>query len=151
MLRHWLFKTEPDTYSIDDLARETTCPWDGIRNYQARNRLRDEVALADPVLIYHSSCATPAIVGLARVVGAAEPDPAQFDPASPYHDARSDPAAPRWLMVSLHWQQTFRQPLTLREIKQDVFFADMELVTRSRLSIQHVAAHHFKAIVSRCQ
>ena len=150
MSRQWLFKTEPDTYSIDDLAREKHCPWEGIRNYQARNRLRDDIRIGDMVLIYHSSCATPAIVGLAQVTTTAEPDPTQFDPTSPYYDARANRDTPRWLQVTLHWQHTFSRPLALRDIKQDPQFSEMELVTRSRLSIQTVPAHCFEAIMAHC-
>lgn len=151
MPRHWLFKTEPDTYSIDDLAREGRCGWEGVRNYQARNRLRDEVAPGDAVLIYHSSCAVPAVVGLAEVVAGARPDPSQFDPRSPYFDAGAKKEQPRWLLVDLAWRETFPRPLSLKDIKSDPLFADMELVSRSRLSIQQVPAALFKEILKRCR
>lgn len=150
-MKHWLFKTEPDTYSIDDLKRDGRCEWEGIRNYQARNRLRDDVHPGDTVLIYHSSCAVPAVVGLAEVVGAARPDPSQFHPESPYYDPKSPAEAPRWLLVELRWKETFANPLTLKAIKADPQFADMELVSRSRLSIQLVDAAAMKAIVKRCR
>jgi predicted RNA-binding protein with PUA-like domain len=150
-MAHWLFKTEPDTYSIDDLQREGRCGWEGIRNYQARNRLRDEVRPGDEVLIYHSSCATPAVVGLATVVSPSAPDPNQFDPESPYYDPKSNPDTPRWVWVELQWQETFTRPLPLKEIKQHPFYADMELITRSRLSIQTVTPDVFKAIVKQCR
>ena len=99
-MQHWLFKTEPETYSIADLQREDRCGWEGIRNYQARNRLRDEVAVGDPVLIYHSNCAEPAVVGLAEICGAASPDPFQFDPDSKYHDPKATAEQPRWVWES---------------------------------------------------
>ena len=150
-MRHWLFKTEPETYGITDLEREGRCGWEGIRNYQARNRLRDEVAVGDAVLIYHSSCAEPAVVGLAEVCGAARPDPTQFDPQARYYDTKAVPDNPRWMLVELRFREAFAKPLTLRAIKADAFFADMELVSKSRLSIQRVAPEQFDAILSRCR
>jgi predicted RNA-binding protein with PUA-like domain len=150
-MKHWLFKTEPDTYSIDDLKREGRCGWEGIRNYQARNRLRDDVRKGDTVLIYHSSCAVPAVVGLAEVVGEARPDPSQFDPESPYYDPKSPIEAPRWVLVDLCWKESFSNPLTLKAIKADRQFSEMELVSRSRLSIQQVDATAMKAIVKGCR
>ncbi|MFZ5653440.1 MAG: EVE domain-containing protein [Pseudomonadota bacterium] len=150
-MQHWLFKTEPETYSIADLKREGHCGWEGIRNYQARNRLRDEVAVGDPVLIYHSNCAEPAVVGLAEVCGAARPDPFQFDPDSKYHDAKATAEQPRWVLVEVAYRETFPRPLSLRAIKADPQFADLELVSRSRLSIQKVGAAQFDAILRLCR
>jgi predicted RNA-binding protein with PUA-like domain len=150
-MQHWLFKTEPETYSIADLQREGRCGWEGIRNYQARNRLRDEVAVGDPVLIYHSNCAEPAVVGLAEICGAASPDPFQFDPDSKYHDPKATAEQPRWVWVQVGYRETFRQPLTLKAIKADPQFADLELVNRSRLSIQKVAAEQFEAMLRLCR
>lgn len=150
-MKHWLFKTEPDTYSIEDLKREGRCGWEGIRNYQARNRLRDDVRKGDTVLIYHSSCAVPAVVGLAEVIGEARPDPTQFNPESPYYDPKSTVEQPRWLLVDLCWQETFQSPLTLKAIKADPQFSDMELVSRSRLSIQRVDGAAMKAILEYCR
>ena len=150
-MKHWLFKTEPDTYSIDDLKREGRCGWEGIRNYQARNRLRDEVRKGDTVLIYHSSCAVPAVVGLAEVIGDARPDPSQFDPESPYYDPKATTGKPRWMLVDLCWKESFNNPLTLKAIKQDPQFSEMELVSRSRLSIQQVDSVAMKAILKRCR
>ncbi len=150
-MQHWLFKTEPDTYSIADLQREGRCGWEGIRNYQARNRLRDEVAVGDPVLIYHSNCAEPAVVGLGEICGAASPDPFQFDPDSKYHDPKATVEQPRWVWVEVGYRETFTQPLTLKAIKADAQFADLELVSRSRLSIQKVGAAQFDAILRRCR
>lgn len=141
----WLFKTEPDAYSIDDLKRDGQTPWEGIRNYQARNRLRDEVRKGDKVFIYHSSCKVPAIVGLAQISREAYPDPTQFDPESPYHDPRSPTDAPRWLRVDLRYLRHFPHPVPLSAIKADPALSDMELINRSRLSIQKVepaAARH---------
>lgn len=148
-MRDWLFKTEPDAYSIDDLARDGRTRWDGIRNYQARNRLRDEVNAGDRVLVYHSSCAVPAVVGIATVGGTAEPDPSQFDPESPYYDPRSSPQAPRWVMVTLAYQAHLPTPVTLKQIKTDPVFAELELVHRGRLSIQVVDPHSAALILER--
>lgn len=151
MTRYWLFKTEPDTYSIDDLQGEGRCGWEGIRNYQARNRLRDEVRAGDQVLIYHSSCAVPAVAGLAKVVGEASADPSQFDPQSPYFDPKSSPDTPRWMLVELQWQETFPRQLPLKTIKQDPAFSEMELLSRGRLSIQQVHPDCFRRILRICR
>ncbi|MDF1780638.1 MAG: EVE domain-containing protein [Alcanivoracaceae bacterium] len=145
--QHWLFKSEPDEYGIDDLAREKKCAWEGIRNYQARNRLRDEVKLGDHVFIYHSSCAQPAVVGLAKVTREAYPDPIQFDGNSPYFDAKSDKASPRWLCVDIAYEAHLPTPITLKQIKQLASFESMELATRSRLSIQQVTAKEAKELL----
>lgn len=144
----WLFKTEPDTYSIDDLKREKTTHWDGIRNYQARNRLRDEIKPGDQVLIYHSSCKQPAVVGLAEITRGAHPDPSQFDPQSSGHDAKSDPGNPRWVQVSLRFRQKFAREVSLREIRQDKTLQDMELLHRPRLSVQQVSPGELDHIIN---
>ncbi|WP_111656812.1 EVE domain-containing protein [Isoalcanivorax indicus] len=145
----WLFKTEPDTYGIDDLHFEGSCHWEGIRNYQARNRLRDDVRCGDQVFIYHSSCKVPAIVGLAEVIEAAHPDPTQFNPASSCYDPTSDPQAPRWLQVDVAYQAHAGTPLTLEAVKADPRLAHLELVNRSRLSIQAVDDATAQYIVER--
>ncbi len=147
MPRYWLFKTEPDEYSIDDLAREKRCRWEGIRNYQARNRLRDEVQVGDQVFIYHSSCSTPAIVGMATVITAAYPDPSQFDALSPYFDAKSTPDRPRWVTVDIAYDKHLPAVLPLNKIKQLTAFAELELVTHPRLSIQVVRPQQANRIV----
>ncbi|HEX2009937.1 MAG TPA: EVE domain-containing protein, partial [Roseateles sp.] len=95
-MNYWLMKSEPDEVSIDDLARLGSVPWTGVRNYQARNFMRDGMRIGDGVLFYHSSCPQPGIAGLAEVCSTAYPDATQFDPASPYHDPKSNPEAPRW-------------------------------------------------------
>ncbi len=134
--RHWLVKTEPDVFSIDDLARRGREPWDGVRNYQARNMLRDEMRRGDPVLIYHSSCAVPAAVGLARVDSEAEPDPSQFDPTSDYFDPASAADAPRWWLRQLAFVEAFPSPVTLREMKQWQDTDEFQLLRRgNRLSV----------------
>ncbi|WP_346838650.1 EVE domain-containing protein [Microbulbifer sp. SAOS-129_SWC] len=149
-MNYWLFKSEPDEYSIDDLAAEPgqTGRWDGIRNYQARNFLRDAVAAGDAVLFYHSACKVPAVVGSAEVVRAAYPDPAQFDPESKYFDPKASADKPRWFCVDIRFRARFARPLPLAEIKQNPQLADMVLVKQGRLSIQPVTAAEWTTIVA---
>jgi predicted RNA-binding protein with PUA-like domain len=151
MARHWLMKSEPDVFSIDDLAKakKQTTGWDGVRNYQARNLLRDEIAVGDGVLYYHSSVAPPAVVGLARVVKAGYPDPTQFDPKSDYYDAGSTPDAPRWFSVDIAFDRKLPRPVTLPELRADPALGGMVLLQRgSRLSVQPVTAAEWKRIVA---
>lgn len=132
----WLFKSEPHVYSIDDLAREKTGVWEGVRNYQARNFLRDGVRVGDTVLFYHSSCKVPAIVGLAEVVRAAYPDPAQFDPRSAYHDPKASPEQPRWVAVDVAFRCKLARPVSRDDLRACPELADMALLRRGqRLSI----------------
>ncbi|MCB9890634.1 MAG: EVE domain-containing protein [Planctomycetes bacterium] len=146
--RYWLFKSEPSTYSLDDLERDTSTFWDGIRNYQVRNLFRDDVQRGDAVLFYHSSCKVPAAVGLAKVVGLAEPDPTQFDPNAKYYDAGSKRDDPRWLGVTIEFVSRFARPVPLEDLKSDDRFDTMLLVQRGqRLSVQPVDKAHFDAIV----
>jgi Uncharacterized conserved protein len=148
-MNHWLFKTEPSTYSVEDLMREAnqTCTWDGIRNYQARNFIRDQMEVADEILLYHSRCTPTAVVGLAKVVRSAYPDPAQFDHTSPYYDAKSPADNPRWLCVDIQFMNKFITPVTLEVIKKTNVLNDMVLVKQGRLSIQPVTAAEYKAVV----
>ncbi|WP_299944751.1 EVE domain-containing protein [uncultured Microbulbifer sp.] len=146
----WLFKSEPNEYSLQDLAAEPGgrgC-WDGIRNYQARNYLRDRVALGDGVLFYHSACKQPAVVGTAEVVRAAYPDPAQFDPDSRYFDPRASTDKPRWYCVDLTWRGQFAQPLPLIEIRKNPQLTEMVLVKQGRLSIQPVRKAEWETILA---
>ena len=149
----WLLKTEPDTFSIDDLRAcpDGTSGWDGVRNYQARNRLRDEMCKGDTVLIYHSSCPQPAIVGEACVVSDPYPDPSQFDADSAGFDSRSSHDIPRWYQVDIRYVCSYAQPLLLKKLRQDEEFTHMELVLRPRLSVQKVAEREFQRIQQLCQ
>lgn len=147
---HWLFKSEPDEYSIDDLAEEAQGygRWDGIRNYQARNLLRDEVRKGDQVLFYYSSCAQPGIAGVAEVVSDAYPDPAQFDPDSRYYDPKAAPESPRWFCVDLRFVRKFPEVLTRKALKQEPALADMVLFRQGRLSIQPVHQQEWQHIMA---
>ena len=146
-MKHWLFKTEPDTFGIDDLAaapRRTT-PWEGVRNYQARNLMRDEMRRGDLGFFYHSSCAEPGIQGIVEVVREAYPDPTAFDPDSRYHDPAGDPAAPRWQMVDVKLVRRFEE---LRRHAAGKL-ADMVVLRRgNRLSITPVTSAEWRFILS---
>ncbi|MDA1193968.1 MAG: EVE domain-containing protein [Planctomycetota bacterium] len=148
--RHWLFKSEPDVFSIQDLAAaaKKTTAWDGVRNYQARNLLRDDIAVGDHVLYYHSRVEPIGVAGLARVTRAGYADPTQFDAASEYHDAKADPAAPRWICVDIQWQRTFGAVVSLATLKATPALRDMMVVQRgARLSVQPVTAAEFAAVL----
>lgn len=144
----WLLKTEPDSFSLDDLriADNGTTGWDGVRNYQARNRLRDDLQEGDRVLIYHSSCPQPAIVGEARVTRAGYPEPEQFIHGHPQYDPKSSPDNPRWYQVDIQFQRAYPCPLTLKHIKGLSALANMELVTKPRLSVQQVSDADYRCI-----
>lgn len=146
-MNYWLFKSEPDEFGIDDLAACQRERWDGIRNYQARNLLRDQVAVGDQVLIYHSSCKHVGVAGVAEVAAAAYPDPLQFDPASKYFDPKSSSGSPRWVSVDITFVQKFPDVLPLKTIKNMPQLEDMVLVKQGRLSIQPVQANEWQVIV----
>ncbi|MFI2811866.1 MULTISPECIES: EVE domain-containing protein [Microbulbifer] len=148
-MNYWLFKSEPDEYSLQDLAAEPdrTGRWDGIRNYQARNFLRDRVREGDGVLFYHSACRVPAVVGTAVVVREAYPDPAQFDPESAYFDPKATQEKPRWFCVDIRWQGEFARPVPLATIKADPDLQEMVLVKQGRLSVQPVAAGEWRHLL----
>ena len=148
-MRYWLMKSEPDEVSIDDAlgAPDCTVPWTGVRNYQARNFMRDAMRIGDGVLFYHSGCAVPGIVGIAEVASTAYPDPTQFDVASHYHDPKATSETPRWQMVDVRALRKTRL-LSLAEIRADAALADLMVLQRgSRLSITPVAAADWHHIV----
>jgi predicted RNA-binding protein with PUA-like domain len=148
-MNYWLMKSEPDEASILDLERSGTLPWTGVRNYQARNFMRDEMRLGDGVLFYHSSCPEPGIAGLAEVCSAAYPDATQFDSASHYFDAKSTPDAPRWVHVDVRWRETTRL-LSLKEMREAPELASMRVLERgSRLSITPVTPAEWQAVLKR--
>ncbi len=149
-MRYWLFKTEPETFSISDLqaAPKKTTYWEGVRNYQARNFLRDEVKLGDRVLIYHSGGKEPAVVGIAEVVKEAYPDHFAWDPKSPYYDEGAKRDEPRWYMVDVRWEATFAEPVSLARLRENGGLNEMELLRKgNRLSIQPVKANEYKAVL----
>lgn len=146
-MKYWLIKSEPDAYSIDDLERDHTEHWDGIRNYQARNLMRDEMRIGDLALFHHSSAKPPGIVGIAEVASEPYPDHTQFDPKSKYFDESSDPDDPRWVMVDMKFVEKFPRMVGLPELRTHAALADMVLLNRSRLSVQPVSKKHFDYIV----
>ncbi|MBE0547094.1 MAG: EVE domain-containing protein [Rubrivivax sp.] len=151
MPRYWLMKSEPAEASIDDLAGAPgqTLPWTGVRNYQARNFMRDQMQPGDDVLFYHSSCAEPGIAGLARIAGRPQPDSTQFDPGSPYFDARSTPAQPRWLQIDVTLVRKTRL-LPLSEMRSCGELATMQVLRRgNRLSITPVTNAEWQAVLAR--
>ena len=151
--QYWLMKSEPQECSIDDAlaAPKRSVPWTGVRNYQARNYMRDGMQVGDGVLFYHSSCPQPGIAGIARVASKTRPDPTQFDPKSPYFDAKSPADAPRWLLLDVQVVRKTRL-LGLPELRAVPELADLILLRRgNRLSITPVEAVHWQLIVSRLQ
>lgn len=151
MTSYWLMKSEPEECSVDDAlaAPKATVPWVGVRNYQARNFMRDGMRVGDGVLFYHSSCAEPGIVGIAQVASTPYPDPTQFDPKSPYYDPKSKPAEPRWLLVDVQVLKKTRN-LTLPELRMDEALADLVVLRKgNRLSITPVEPKHWKLILKR--
>ena len=142
-------KSEPDAYSIDDLERDGREKWDGIRNYQARNMMRDDMTIGEEVFFYHSNCKEPGIVGVARVVSESYPDPTQFDKKSQYYDAKSSADNPRWCLVDVEFVRKLTRTITLTELKAQKTLADMILTRKgNRLSIMPVARKHWNKILS---
>jgi len=134
-MRYWLMKTEPDEFSIDDLARKKSEPWTGVRNYQARNFIR-EMKVGDGILFYHSSCAVPGVAGLAEVMSEAHPDPTQFDKKSDYYDAASKREEPRWSLVDVKFKRKLERTITLTELKDRPELEGFALLSRgNRLSV----------------
>ncbi|HYG07211.1 MAG TPA: EVE domain-containing protein [Stenotrophomonas sp.] len=149
--RYWLMKSEPDTFSIDDLQRVGVEPWNGVRNYQARNFMRDGMKVGDGVLFYHSNTQVPGIAGLATVASEAYPDPTQFDAKSDYHDPKSTRENPRWLLVDVAFERKLKRVIPLEEIKQhtDALGEGFALTARgNRLSILPVTAAQWKLLLS---
>ncbi|MPY93817.1 MAG: EVE domain-containing protein [Acidimicrobiia bacterium] len=139
-------KTEPESYSIDDLREQGTTSWDGIRNYTSRNYMWHEMAIDDPVLFYHSSAKPPGVIGLARVSSEPYPDHTAWDESSHYFDAKSTPDKPRWWMVDVAYVDTFPRLVSLDELRDVPELAGMPLVSKSRLSVQPVSPEQFALI-----
>jgi predicted RNA-binding protein with PUA-like domain len=141
-------KSEPDVYSIDDLKRDKKTGWDGIRNYQARNMMRDDMEKGDLVLFYHSNAKPPGVAGVAEVSKTGHPDPTQFDEKNKYFDAKSDPEDPRWIQVELKYKKTLKRYLPLPELRETKGLEKMALLQKGqRLSIQPVAKREFDLIL----
>jgi len=147
--QYWLMKSEPDAFSIDDLKRKGQEAWDGVRNYQARNFMRDGMRVGDKVFFYHSNCDEPGIVGVAEVATDAYPDPSQFDPKSKYFDAASSRANPRWMLVDVKFVKKLKRTIPLKELQTEPALAEMALVRKgNRLSVMPVGADEWRHILA---
>jgi predicted RNA-binding protein with PUA-like domain len=147
-MAYWLMKSEPDAYSIDDLKRDKREPWDGIRNYQARNMMRDDMKVGDKVFFYHSACKEPGVVGTMKVASKPYPVPTQFDTKSKYYDPKSNPDEPRWCLVDVAYVKKLKRLISLTEIKSNPALDDMVLVRRgNRLSIMPIDEEHWQIIL----
>lgn len=150
-MNYWLMKSEPDVFGIEHLRNraDQTEPWDGVRNYQARNMLRDQMQVGDLAFFYHSNCRPPGIVGIMEIVRAGYPDPTQFDPNSDYYDPKSDPDNPRWYLVDVKFQRQFKRMITLDELKAQPELAELAVVRKgNRLSINPVGKAEWDFIVA---
>ncbi len=147
-MHHWLVKTEPTAYSIDDLARDKRAMWDGIRNYQARNFIRDQMSVEDPVLVYHSNADPTGIVGLARVCAPAHADATALDKKDVHFDPKATRENPIWMAVDLQFVEKFSQPVTLAQLRATAALAGMLVLKRAqRLSVMPVEPVHFQLVV----
>ncbi len=144
--RFWLLKTEGDVYPIEQLERDGKTPWSGVRNFRARNYMRDDMRVGDLSLFYHSSCKEPGVYGVAKVASLAYPDPTQFDKRSDYFEPRATEEDPIWMLVDIAFVEKFRHPVTAKEMKGDTVFRDMLLWKLPRLSIQPVKDIHFQHV-----
>jgi len=142
-------KSEPGNYSIDDLKADRVTWWDGVRNYQVRNMMRDDFQKGDLAFFYHSACEEPGIVGIMTICSAAYPDPTAFDPKEKYFDPKSDPENPRWLMVDIRYRRKLKRPITLKELRTHEELAEMLLLRRgNRLSITRVTPGQWAFIMN---
>lgn len=146
-MAYWLMKSEPDVYGIEDLAKEKKAGWDGVRNYQARNLMRDQMQVGDWVLFYHSNAKPPGVAGLARISQTGVVDHTQFDPESKYFDPKATPEKPRWHMVEVEYVEQFPQFIPLPQLRETPELEGMMLLKRgARLSVQPVSPEHFQLI-----
>lgn len=146
-MNYWLFKSEPNAYSYDDLVADGTAEWDGVRNFQARNYLRDSIKTGDLVLFYHSNAKPPCVVGTASVVRSGYPDYTAWDPRSDHPDPKSSPDNPIWYMVDIQPKERFKQPISLNEIRDHYLLSEMLLLRRGmRLSVQPISQEHYEII-----
>jgi predicted RNA-binding protein with PUA-like domain len=148
-MKYWLMKSEPDAFSIDDLERKGVESWDGVRNYQARNFMRDGMKVGDKIFFYHSNCKVPGIVGTASVASHAHPDESQFNPKSKYYDEKSSREDPRWMLVDVKFERKLKRTISLEELKGHDELSEMALVQRgSRLSVMPVGKADWDFILS---
>jgi len=148
-MQYWLMKSEPDTYSIDDLQSFGVDHWDGIRNYQVRNFFRDQMQVGDQAFFYHSNCKVPGIVGTMEIASKAYPDHTAYDPSEKYFDSKSDPENPRWLMVDVRYIRHLDQMITLSELRLQKQIADMKLLQRgNRLSVLPLSKKEWQYILN---
>jgi predicted RNA-binding protein with PUA-like domain len=148
-MNYWLMKSEPDEYSIDSLARAGNGSWDGVRNYQARNMIRDQMRPGDLAFFYHSSCAIPAIVGIMSITSVGYADASALDPRSPYYDSASTAENPRWYRVDVRFKRKLKREITLQELKSQPLLAGLPLIRRgNRLSVMPITAEHWHYILS---
>ncbi len=148
MAKHWLIKSEPDVFSIDDLAKSKTTHWDGVRNYQARNFIRDEIKIGDKVIFYHSNAEPPAAVGICEIIKEAYPDFSAFDPEDSHYDPKSKKDSPTWFMFNVKFVKKFSRPVSITEIKANKKLQKMSLVQRgNRLSVMPITKDEFDEIV----
>ena len=148
-MKYWLLKSEPDVFSIDDLKTrpKKTEPWNGVRNYQVRNMMRDEMKVGDLALFYHSSCPVPGVAGVAKIVSEGKPDPTQFDADSEYFDKGSKKEEPRWLLVDVAWEADLKKFVSLDDLRNEPRLAELLILRRgNRLSITPVSKHDFDLI-----
>lgn len=149
-MQYWLMKNEPQVYSLDDLRKDGKYAWDGVRNYQARNSMRDEMKEGDLMLYYYSNADPSGIAGIGKIVKGAYPDPSQFDPKSQYFDPKATKENPRWVAVDVAFVSKLQKLISLSELKDDPFFSDMLVVKKGmRLSVQKVEKKHFEKIAKR--
>ncbi|MEX1280621.1 MAG: EVE domain-containing protein [Acidimicrobiia bacterium] len=147
-MAYWLMKSEPDVYGIDDLERDGTEVWDGVRNYRARNFMRDDMAVGDLAFFYHSNAKPPGVAGIMRIHRTGVTDPTQFDPTSKYHDPKSDPDDPRWICVEVEYVETFPELVPLEALKSTPGLEDMAVVQRGqRLSVQRVTEAEWEIVL----
>ena len=144
--QYWLMKSEEEVYSIRELEKDGVTCWEGVRNYEARNLMRDKMQVGDGVLFYHSNAKPPGVAGIARVAKRAYPDHYAFDKTNPYFDPKSDPENPRWFMVDVEFVEGFSGVVSLNEIKATPELGEMALINRARLSVQPVTKEEFQVI-----
>lgn len=147
-MKYWLMKSEPDEFSIDDLKKVKAEPWDGVRNYQARNMMRDEMKKGDLAFFYHSNCDEPGIVGIMTIHKEGYPDPTAFDPADKHHDPKSDPDNPRWFLVDVKYKKKLKRTISLKELRDKKPLKDMKLLQKgNRLSVMPVSRKEWDYIL----